>query len=419
MTDFASSRRRLAAAATALVLVGGAVGYGAAHLGAPKASVAAPAAKPPRKILYWYDPMIPNERYDHPGLSSMNMQTIPKYADDDAGASTTASGGHVDAGATQALGVRLATVERGVLTSAVDATGVIDFNQRDLAIIQARAPGFVTRIYARAPGDIVHAGAPIVDLLIPSWGGAQGEFLAVRRTGDPALIAAARQRLRLLGMLDGAIGEVERTGRVRGGFTVTTPIGGAIQTLDARQGMAVNAGQTLAQVAGLSTVWLTAATPEALAGQVRVGQAARAELAAFPGRTFTGRVTAILPTAQADSRTLQVRMELPNRDGQLKPGMFATVHLAASATPALVVPSEAVIRTGKRDLVMLAGTAGHYQPVEVRTGREAGGRTEILAGLSEGDRVVASGQFLLDSEASLNDLAPRPLAAEPMTANPR
>ena len=412
--------RQLGLAAGVILTTGGLIGYGVAHLTRSKpVAPRAASAKPQRRILYYYDPMIPAERYDHPGMSSMNMRTIPKYADDDSGGRAPAPGVHVDATATQALGVRLATVERSELASSVDATGVIDFNQRDLAIIQARAPGFVTRVYARAPGDVLRAGAPIVDLLIPSWGGAQGEFLAVRRTADAALIAASRQRLRLLGMPEGAIGEVERTGKPRGVFTIAAPTGGAIQTLDVRQGMSVIAGQTLAQVAGLSTVWLNAATPEALAGQVRVGQTARAELAAFPGKAFTGKVTAILPTAQADSRTVQVRVELPNRDGRLKPGMFATVHLAGARTTALSVPSEAVIRTGKRDLVMVAGGFGHYQPVEVRIGREDGRRTEVLAGVSEGDKVVASGQFLLDSEASLNDVPPRPLATERMTANPR
>jgi Cu(I)/Ag(I) efflux system membrane fusion protein len=209
---------------------------------------------------------------------------------------------------------------------------------------------------------------------------------------------------------------VARDGRPRTVVTVSTPIGGAIQTLDVRQGMTVNMGQTLAQVSGLSTVWLNAAVPETLAGQVRVGQPARAELAAFPGETFAGRVTAILPTTQADSRTLTVRVELPNPGGRLRPGMFATVHLGGAAHPALFVPSEAVIRTGKRSIVMVAGTGGRFQPVEVQLGREDGDRTEIMAGLSEGQKVVASGQFLIDSEASLAGVQARPLTTAPAIA---
>jgi Cu(I)/Ag(I) efflux system membrane fusion protein len=210
-------------------------------------------------------------------------------------------------------------------------------------------------------------------------------------------------------MPESLIEAVSRDGRARTVVTVSTPLGGAIQTLDVRQGMTVSMGQTLAQISGLGSVWLNAAVPEAMAGQVRVGRPARAELTAFPGEVFNGRVTAILPTAQADSRTLQIRVELANRGGRLRPGMFAIVHLDGAAGPALFVPSEAVIRTGKRTLVMTAGDNGRFQPVEVRTGRENAGRTEILAGLDGGQKVVASGQFLIDSEASLAGLQATPL----------
>ena len=259
--------------------------------------------------------------------------------------------------------------------------------------------------YGRAPGDVIRAGAPIADVLVPEWGGAQGEYAAVAKTGDPALIAAARQRLRLLGGPGGATGG-------RGMTTVRTPIGGVITTLDARAGVTLAAGQTLAQVNGLGTVWLNAAVPEVRAADVRVGQAATAELAGFPGERFTGRVIAVLPTAQTDSRTLTVRIELANRGGRLRPGMFATVHLGDTSRSALLVPSEAVIRTGKRTLVMLADGKGRFRPAEVRVGRDAGGQTEILAGLSAGEKVVASGQFLLDSEASLTGIQARPISGD-------
>ncbi|MDP3745673.1 MAG: efflux RND transporter periplasmic adaptor subunit [Phenylobacterium sp.] len=397
----------LSAAATAVLAATG--GYGLAQLGKPSPQTAAPAASSERRVLYWYDPMVPAQHFDRPGKSPfMDMQLQPRYADEGPAGE---SGVRIDPDAVQNLGVRLASAQRGDFAQSLDATGVLDFNQRDVAIVQAKAAGFVQRVYARAPGDVVAAGAPIADLLVPSWGGAQAEYLAVRRSGDAALEAAARQRLTLLGMPAGLIDQVARSGRTRNVVTVTTPVGGAIQTLDVRQGMTVSMGQTLAQVAGLATVWLNAAVPEAQGGQVRVGQPVRAELAAFPGESFNGRVTAILPTTQADSRTLTVRVELANPGGRLKPGMFATVHLGGTARPALFVPSEAVIRTGKRALVMVAGDKGRFQPVEVQLGREDDGRTEILAGLNEGQKIVASGQFLIDSEASLAGVQARPLAA--------
>jgi Cu(I)/Ag(I) efflux system membrane fusion protein len=398
----------LVASALAIALIAGAAGYGLAHLHRAAPSAAGPSAGG-RPVLYWYDPMVPAQHFDKPGKSPfMDMQLVPRYA----GEGPVANAGvAIDPTAQQSLGVRLASVQRGDFAANLDATGTLDFNQRDVAIVQARAAGFVQRVYARAPGDVVRSGAPIADLLVPTWGGAQAEYLAVRSSGDATLEAAARQRLRLLGMPEGLIDQVAKTGRAQTVITIATPVGGAIQSLDVRQGMSVNLGQTLAQVNGLGTVWLNAAVPEAQGGQVQVGQGARAELAAFPGETFAGKVTAILPTAQGDSRTLTVRVELPNKGGRLKPGLFATVHLAGAAHPALSVPSEAVIRTGKRALVMVAGDGGRFQPVEVQLGREAGDRTEILAGLNEGQKVVASGQFLIDSEASLAGVQARPVAS--------
>ncbi len=393
---------RAGAALAAVAVIAGASGYYFA--GSREPAPADAAAQGGRKVLYYYDPMVPGEHYDSPdSLSSMGMKTFkPKYADE---GGDGAPGITVNPSAAQNLGVRTAVAKAGTLAGALDVTGTIDFNQRDVAIIQARAAGFVQRVYDRAPGDVIRAGAPIADLLVPEWGGAQVEYEAVRRTGDKALIAAASQRLRLIGIPGGS-------SRGRGLTTVRSPIGGVIQTLDARAGVTLAAGQTLAQVNGLGTVWLNAAVPEVRTGDVKIGQSATADLAAFPGERFAGRVIAVLPTAQAESRTLTVRVELRNAGGRLRPGMFATVHLGDTARTALLVPSEAVIRTGKRTLVMLAEPKGRYRPAEVRVGRDAGGQTEILAGLREGERVVSSGQFLIDSEASLTGVDARPIAGD-------
>ena len=392
----------------AAVLIAGGGGYWLGQRGNGDAAPEA-ASEGGRKALYYYDPMFPNQKFDKPGKSPfMDMQLVPKYANEAAGAAET-PGVTIDPAAMQNLGIRIVTAEMGSLSATLNVTGSIDFNQRDVAIIQARSGGFVSRVYGRAPGDVIGAGAPIADVQLPEWGGAQTEFLAVKRLGKPALTAAARQRLRLMGMSDGLIASVERTGRTNGTVTITSPIAGVIQTLDARAGVTLGQGQTLAQVTGIGTVWLNAAVPEAQAGSVRIGQNVSAMLTAFPGETFGGRVIAILPTAQADSRTLTVRIELANRGGRLRPGMFAQVALGGDARPALLVPSEAVIRTGTRTIVMLAMDDGRFHPAEVRTGREAGGKTEVLAGLAVGEKVVASGQFLLDSEASLTGIAVRPL----------
>ena len=385
----------------ALVLLGLGVGYGIARL-YPAATV---PVNDDKQALYWYDPMYPQQKFDKPGKSPfMDMQLVPRYAE---GTATDTPSVQIDPRQAQNIGVRLAPVTRGVLTSTLELSGVLAFNERDVAVVQARAAGFVERVYARAPGDVLKAGAPLADLLVPQWAAAQEEFLALRHNGDNALIAAARQRLRLSGMPTALIARLERSGQVQSVQTVTSPLSGALQSLEVREGMTVAAGQTLARLNGLGRVWLQVAVPEASGAVLQVGQTVQSRFVGLPGEVVNGTVSAILPAIAMDSRTVQVRIELPNPNGRLRPGMTAQVRLAQSSEQAVLqVPSEALIRTGKRVLVMLAEAGGHYRPVEVEAGAENSDHTVILGGLQEGQRVVASGQFLLDSEASLKGLTP-------------
>lgn len=355
-----------------------------------------------RKALYWYDPMYPQQKFDKPGKSPfMDMQLVPQYAGG-AGDRATVS---IDPSLAQNLGLRFTTVTRGIFDSSLDVTGVLGFNERDVAVIQARTTGFVERVYAHAPGDVLKANAALADILVPEWAAAQTEFLALKRSGDADLLAAARQRLRLTGMPAALITQVERGGKVQPFLTLTSPIGGVLQELNVRAGMTVATGDTLARVNGLSSVWLAVAVPESDAGSITVGQAVEARLPAFPGTMLRGKVSAILPETNPDSRTLRVRVELPNPDGRLRPGLTAQVRLNRSTGQSVLwVPSEAVIRTGRRALVMLAEDAGRYRPVEVHLGQESDGKTAIVEGLEEGQKVVTSGQFLLDSEASLKGI---------------
>lgn len=418
MNPLQSGRVRLAAGAGALLLIGAAFGLGLSRISGEADSPAPDAGAEDRKILYWYDPMVPGQRFDKPGKSPyMDMPLVPRYADEGADGSRGA-GVRIDPAQLQNLGVRYAVVERGALGSELTASGVIDFNQRDVSVVQARADGFVQRVYARAPGDVIAAGAPLADILTPEWGGAQAEYLAVRRTGDAPLIAAARQRLVLLGMSQSVIARVERTDRPQTTVTVTTPGGGVIRTLSVRAGMTVARGQTLAEISGLGTVWLNAAVPEAEAAQVRPGQSVTATLAAFPGEAFSGRVSALLPEVTGESRTLTARVELINRRGRLRPGMFGEVQFSGPPTPALLIPAEAVIRTGRRTLVMLARADGRFGPAEIQVGRSDGEHVEVLAGLEAGERIVASGQFLIDSEASLAATPARPIGEAARQAAP-
>ena len=388
--------------------VAGALGFGlatwraqsGAHADHAAAAASAPAAGG-RTVLYWYDPMKPDARFDKAGKSPfMDMQLVPRYADE--AASGAAPGVQIDPQTTNSLGVRLVEVTRETIGARIEAPGTLGFDERHVAIVQTRTAGFVEHVYARAPGDVLAAGAPLADLLVPEWAGAQQEYLAVRATGQAELTAAARQRLLFLGMPEALVAEVERSGRPQPLQTIRSPIAGVVQELMVRAGMSLATGTTLARIGGLGSLWLDVAVPEVHAGLLATGQPVTAVLAAFPGETFGGRIAAVLPEAARETRSLRVRIELPNRGGRLKAGMAAVATLSGPAQAALVVPGEAVIRTGQRTLVFVAGEQpGRYTPVVVTLGRELGGKLEVLKGLNAGQQVVASGQFLIDSEASL------------------
>lgn len=384
-----------------LVLAAGGGGY---WLGAQRQTTQTPASDGERRVLYWYDPMAPGQHFDRPGRSPfMDMQLVPRYADE----ASAGSGVAIDPVVAQNLGVRYAEVRRGLIADAISASGVIAFNERDVAIVQSRAGGFVERSYQRAVGDIVSRGAPLVDLRIPEWTAAQAEYLALR-SGDASLAAAARQRLLMLGMPPSLVARIEADGAPRPVFTVTAPISGAITAFEARSGMTIAPGAGLATINGVSPVWLIASIPQASAGNLRRGAHVEARLPAYPGQTFDGRVESVLPQASAASRSVELRVALTNPGGHLRPGMTAQVDISDSAPrDGLLIPTEAVIRTGRRNVVIIASADDRFTPVEVVLGQTAGDRIEVRSGLNEGQRIVASGQFLIDSEASLAGVVAR------------
>ncbi len=357
-----------------------------------------------RKVLYWHDPMVPGQKFDKPGKSPfMDMQLVPVYADGggDEGKVT------ISPRLQQNLGVRTVELTWGALKPAVEAVGSVAYNERDVALVQARTNGYVEKLHVRAPLDPVKRGQPLAELYAPEWVAAQEEYLTVRRMAAKSaaiapLLDGARQRMRLAGMTDDHIRLVETTGEVQPRLSVTAPIGGVVAELYAREGMTVMSGAPLFRINGLGTVWVNAEVNEAQAGMVRAGNAVASRTPALPGEVFRGRVNAILPEVNPATRTLKARVELNNRDGRLLPGMFVRVDFAPAARKeALLVPTEAVIQTGTRTVVIVAEGDGRFAPVEVELGMEANGQSEIRKGLQTGQRVVVSGQFLLDSEASL------------------
>jgi Cu(I)/Ag(I) efflux system membrane fusion protein len=391
---------------------GGYGGYRLAHHRLMSAAATpAPQAETAGKVLYWYDPMYPQQKFDRPGKSPfMDMQLVPKYAGEAADAGTVSISPRV----VQNLGIRTAEAKQGSLEQRFEAVGAVAYNERGVVQLQARASGFVEKLYARAPLDPVKKGAPLVQILFPEWAGAQEEYLLLRKSGSSELAQAARRRLLLLGMSESQIAAVERDGKVRNRFTLTSPISGVIAELGVREGMNVMPGMTLFRIVDLSTVWVNADVPEAQASWVTPGARVEARVQAYPNRAFEGRVGALLPEVNAQTRTVRTRIEVANPLGLLKPGMFASIDFRQDAKrESVLVPSEAVIRTGTRNVVIVALGEGRFRAADVELGFESGAQSEIRKGLATGDKVVLSGQFLIDSEASLTATVARIEGSEP------
>jgi Cu(I)/Ag(I) efflux system membrane fusion protein len=284
----------------------------------------------------------------------------------------------------------------------------------------------VERLHVRATLDSVVQGQPLAELYVPEWVAAQEEYLAIGRMQGAnlaSLVDGARQRMRQAGMSDTQIAAVQTSGQPRARSTLVAPISGVVTELAVREGMTVTSGATLFRINGLSTVWAHAEVPESQVAFLRLGAKVRATSPAVPGVVFSGKVQAILPEVNPGTRTIKARLELANPGSRLVPGMFVQMQLMDTRVgKVLLIPTEAVIQTGKRSVVMLAEQAGRFRPVEVVTGIESGGQTEITKGLQIGQQVVVSSQFLIDSEASLKGVEARlndPAATPAANAAPR
>ncbi|MEP6790545.1 MAG: efflux RND transporter periplasmic adaptor subunit, partial [Ramlibacter sp.] len=346
----------------------------------------------------------------------MDMMLVPVYADGDSDQGKVTVSSRIQ----QNLGVRTAEVTEGSLSPQVAAVGNIAFNERDQVIVQARATGYVERLQVRATLDRVAKGQALAELYVPDWVAVQEEFLSVRRMQGndlDSLVDGARQRMRLAGMSDAQVRQVETSGKPQARVTVVAPITGVVVDLMVREGMTVMPGATLFRINGLSTVWANAEVPESESALLRPGAKVQARSPAVPGAIFEGKVQALLPEVNPGTRTLKARLELANPGGKLVPGMSVQMQfMDTRAEKMLLVPTEAVIQTGKRTVIMLSEANGRFRPVNVEAGIESGGQTEIRRGLQAGQRVVVSSQFLIDSEASLKGIEARLNGAAPAPA---
>lgn len=411
-------RLQVSTVAAAFVLVAAAAFF-VGRMDAQHASTTGPAVagsaptSAGRTVLYWHDPMVPGQRFDKPGKSPfMDMQLVPVYADGDA-----SSGVQVSAAVQQSLGIRYATVRRATMSSSFDAVGTVQFDERRNVAVQTRVAGYVEHLAVRAPMERVRKGQALATVFAPDWIGPQNELIALKKSGVSAdLIAAARDRLRTLSIPDDLVRRSEEGGAALARFTLASPADGVVAELGVREGVAVTPGMTLFRIAGLETVWAVAEVPEAQAARLTRGLKVKATLQADAAQTFEGELKEILPEVSSTTRTLKARFEVDNKAGRLTPGMLLRLAVAGPRSERLVVPSEAVIRTGKRAVVILRNAQGRFEPRDVSLGVDFGDDVEVLSGVNAGNQVVASGQFLIDSEARLrsvldNMTAPAPAAA--------
>jgi membrane fusion protein, copper/silver efflux system len=385
-----------------LLLLAAISGYWFSREAVPPAQPSTAAEKKPvqeKKILYWHDPMNPQQHFDKPGKSPfMDMQLVPVYADE----AGTEGGVAINPQVVQNLGVRTAPVEMGSFSKQLHTVGTVRPDEHRIQVVQSRAAGWVEHLYVKAVNDKVSHGQLLAEIYAPELLAAQEEYLLALNNGDEALARAARARLSFLGFSDDQILALEKSGKASRRVAFYSPINGIVAELGVRQGMAVTPGMMMFNLVDLSSVWVNAEIVENQAEWITPGDRAEVRVTAYPGKVFEGRVDYIYPEMMAATRTLRARIELKNLQGELKPDMFADVTLHGKIKEnALMVPSEAVIQTGKRSVVIVSEGKGKFRPVQVVTGAEAGGKTEILKGLEKNQMVVASGQFLIDSEANL------------------
>ncbi|EHT14356.1 efflux RND transporter periplasmic adaptor subunit [Klebsiella michiganensis] len=390
------------------IALAAASGYWLGSRNAPTSSADGAQTETGRKVLYWYDPMAPGTRFDKPGKSPfMDMDLVPRYADE--GAGEEAGGVQISARQQQNLGVRTADVARRTLAQKLSAFGTVAIDERSVETVPALASGLIEKLYVNASQQFVKKNEALAELWIPQWAAAQQEYLAVRQLGDSGLTAAARGRLQLQFMPDAIIRSVERSGKPQTRITVRAPHDGYVSKLDVRTGAQVTATQPLFELASLDPVWIVIDYPQSQASLLRVGSQVTATTSSWPGTTFQGTVSELLPDLEATTRTLKARVVLNNPQHQLKPGMYLNVELAEAeqGREVLTIPEEALIATGTSNRVLIADGEGHFRPVEVTAGRTQDGLVEVTSGLEEGQKVVTSGQFLIDSEASLRSALPQ------------
>lgn len=386
--------------------------------------------KKDKKILYWRAPMDPTYISDKPGKSPMGMDLVPVYEGEEPGGGATIT---IDPVTVQNMGVRTAEVKRQPFYRVIRTVGHIDYNEEKLYNINVKFPGWIEELYVDETGEQVRKGQPLFKIYSPDLVATQEEYtlaynnqkkLATSEfneisSGANRLLEAARKRLKYWDISDQQIEELEKTGEVRKTLTIYSPANGVVVHKNAVEGVFTKEGADLFRIADLSTVWVLAHIFEYELPWVKLGQKVEMELPYVPGKKFEGTVEYIYPFLNAKTRDVRIRLVFKNPTLELKPEMYANIKIESRiGEDELVIPSEAVIRSGKRDLVFIALGNGKFRPQEVVLGPEGDeGQVKVAEGLHEGQTIVTSAQFLLDSESRLREAIQKMLEARSGTGN--
>jgi len=385
-----------------------------------------PDSDGPREVLFYRNPMDPTVTSPVPAKDEMGMDYVPVYSDEVGGQAGGQATVTIDPAVAQNMNVLTASATRGELTREIRTVGYLEYDQQRMVSVTTKYPGWIEKVFVNYVGEPVEKGQPLFEIYSPELVQTEQDLLSAiqfaRRMAGATedahqravdLVEASRQRLVYWDVTQEQIRRLEDTGKVFRTLTVVAPAGGVVMMrMPGLEGMAVKPGMELFHIANMSSLWLSV---EAFENQIRwlqVGSEAEVSLSYFPGETFTGRVRFIEPQINEVTRTVPLKLEVPNRGGRLRAGMYATVRFEpVVAKDAVLVPSPAVLRTGQRNLVVVAEGGGRFTPRDVRLGVEGDGQVEILSGLQSGEEVVTSAQFLIDSESNLREAVQKLLAA--------
>lgn len=351
--------------------------------------------------LYWVAPMDPNYRREKPGKSPMGMDLIPIYEEDTGGADAGPGTIKISPDVVNNLGVRTAPAKRKTLQSTIQTVGYVKYDEDQLVHIHPRVEGWIDKLYIKASGDPVKKGQPLYELYSPALVNAQQELILALDRKAVRLVEAAENRLLALRVPKSVIKQITKKRKINQSITFFAPQNGVVDNLQIRQGFYVKPGSTIMSIGTLSQVWVEAEVFERQASLVQVGLAVTMTLDYLPGKEWRGKVDYVYPSLDPKTRTLRVRLRFDNKNNLLKPDMFAQVVIHAErSNKTLLIPKEAVIRSGLSNRVVLALGEGQFKSIKVKVGRQDEYSAEILSGLSENDEIVTSAQFLIDSESS-------------------